>query len=197
LNFFKRFRKKTSYHINDYTIDSGSLFSLSSAQITLETKLNLKSTGKAAIGLKNVSGRMFAEMVEEIRVFLDVSKTDSDISYRVINDAYDYLWIVIQSGKVEDIISSISAVGQTVHDRGFSNQLFVAIFQFRNYNNNNNKNDHYLVYNFASNKFYPFVPVSKNERDNEIEREIFETIVNEMPIERDDSLWYPIWNLTL
>ena len=197
MNFFKRFRKKTSYHINDYTIDSGSLFSLSSAQITLETKLNLKSTGKAAIGLKNVSGRMFAEMVEEIRVFLDVSKTDSDISYRVINDAYDYLWIVIQSGKVEDIISSISAVGQTVHDRGFSNQLFVAIFQFRNYNNNNNKNDHYLVYNFASNKFYPFVPVSKNERDNEIEREIFETIVNEMPIERDDSLWYPIWNLTL
>jgi chlorite dismutase len=156
----------------------------------------LKSTGKAAIGLKNVSGRMFAEMVEEIRSFLNVSKTDSDISYRVINDAYDYLWIVIQSGKVEDIISSISAVGQTVHDRGFSNQLFVAIFQFRNYNNNN-KNDHYLVYNFASNKFYPFVPVSKNERDNEIEREIFETIVNEMPIERDDSLWYPIWNLTL
>ena len=196
MNFFRRYRKKTSYHINDYTIDSGSLFSLSSAQITLETKLNLKSTGKAAIGLKNVSGRVFAETVEEIRSFLDVSKTDSDISYRVINDAYDYLWIVIQSGKVEDIISSISAVGQTVHDRGFSNQLFVAIFQFRNYNNNN-KNDHYLVYNFASNKFYPFVPVSKNERDNEIEREIFETIVNEMPIERDDSLWYPIWNLKL
>ena len=196
MNFFKRIRKNTSYHVNDYTIDSGSLFSLSSAQITLEIKLNLKSTGKAAIGLKNVSGRMFAEMVEEIRNFLDVSKTESDLSYRVINDAYDYLWIVIQSGKVEDIISSISAVGQTVHERGFSNQLFVAIFQFRNYNNNN-KNDHYLVYNFASNKFYPFVPVSKNERDNEIEREIFETIVNEMPFERDDSLWYPIWNLTL
>jgi len=195
LNFFRRIRKKASYHINDYTIDSGSLFSLSSAQITLEIKLNLKSTGKAAIGLKNVSGRMFAEMVEEIRNFLDVSKTDSDLSYRVINDAYDYLWIVIQSGKVEDIISGISAVGQTVQDRGFSNQLFVAIFQFRNYNNN--KNDHYLVYNFASNKFYPFVPVSKNERDNEIEREIFETIVNEMPFETDDSLWYPIWNLAL
>ena len=166
MNFFKRIRKNTSYHVNDYTIDSGSLFSLSSAQITLETKLNLKSTGKAAICLKNVSGRIFAETVEETKNFLDVSKSDSDLSYRVINDAYDYLWIVIQSGKVEDIISGISAVGQTVHERGFSNQLFVAIFQFRNYNNN--KNDHYLVYNFASNKFYPFVPVSKNERDNEI-----------------------------
>jgi hypothetical protein len=155
----------------------------------------LKSTGKAAIGLKNVSGRMFAETVEETKNFLDVSKTDSDLSYRVINDAYDYLWIVLQSGKIENIISSISAVGQTVHDRSFSNQLFVAIFQFRNYNNN--KNDHYLVYNYASNKFYPFVPVSKNERDNKIESEIMETIGNEIPFERDNSLWYPIWNLTL
>jgi hypothetical protein len=195
LNFFKRIRKNTSYHIDDYTIDSGSLFSLSSAQITLETKLNLKSTGKAAIGLKNVSGRLFAETVEETKNFLDVSKTDSDLSYRVINDAYDYLWIVLQSGKIENIISSISAVGQTVHDRSFSNQLFVAIFQFRNYNNN--KNDHYLVYNYASNKFYPFVPVSKNERDNKIESEIMETIGNEIPFERDILLWYPIWNLTL
>jgi hypothetical protein len=195
LNFFKRIRKNTSYHIDDYTIDSGSLFSLSSAQITLETKLNLKSTGRAAIGLKNVSGRLFAETVEETKNFLDVSKTDSDLSYRVINDAYDYLWIVLQSGKIENIISSISAVGQTVHDRSFSNQLFVAIFQFRNYNNN--KNDHYLVYNYASNKFYPFVPVSKNERDNKIESEIMETIGNEIPFERDNSLWYPIWNLTL
>ncbi len=73
--------------------------------------------------------------------------------------------------------------------------MLMIIYGYRNYNNN--KNDHYLVYNFASNKFYPFVPVSKNERDNEIEREIFETILNEMPFERDDSLWYPIWNLTL
>ena len=192
MNFFRRLGNKNYHNTNGHKTDSDALFSLCSAQIT---KLNLKSTGKAAIGLKNVSGRIFAETVEETKNFLDVSKSDSDLSYRVINDAYDYLWIVIQSGKVEDIISGISAVGQTVHDRGFSNQLFVAIFQFRNYNNN--KNDHYLVYNFASNKFYPFVPVSKNERDNEIEREIFETIVNEMPFERDDSLWYPIWNLTL
>jgi hypothetical protein len=47
------------------------------------------------------------------------------------------------------------------------------------------------------NKFYPFVPVNKNERDNEIEREIMLTIVAEMPFEKDVSLWYPIWDLPL
>jgi hypothetical protein len=195
LNFFKRLIEGNSYHVNDYTVDSGSLFSLTSAQITLETNLNLKSTGKAAIGLKNVSGRLFAETVEEIKNFLDVSKRESDLYYREISDSYDYMWIVFQSANVEDIISCISAAGEIVHDRGFSKQLFVAMFQFRNYNSE--KTDHYLVYNYATNKFYPFVPLSKNERDNKIENKIMETIINEMPFERDESLWYPIWNLTL
>ncbi|HEU4823282.1 MAG TPA: hypothetical protein VFS97_07650, partial [Nitrososphaeraceae archaeon] len=98
----------------------------------------------------------------------------------------------LQCEKIEDIISGISAVGQIVHDRNFSKQLFAALFQFSNANNRSN--NRYLIYSFALNKFYPFVPVNKNERDSEIEREIMKTIVDEMPFEKDVSLWYPIWD---
>jgi hypothetical protein len=192
LNLFRIFRKKGNYRTNKHQIDSDALFSLSSANITLETKLNLRNTGKAAIGLKSVSGRLFAETIEEIKHFLDVSKTESDLSYKVINDSYGYLWIILQCGKIEDIISGISAIGQIVQDRDFSKQLFAALFEFSN--DNNRKSNRYLVYSFALNKFYPFVPVNKNERDNEIEREIMKTIVDEMPFEKDVSLWYPIWD---
>jgi hypothetical protein len=192
LNLFRILRKKGNYRTNKNQIDSYALFSLSSAHVTLETKLNLRSTGKAAIGLKSVSGRLFAETIEEIKHFLDVSKTESDLSYKMINDSYGYLWIILQCKKIEDIISGISAVGQIVHDRNFSKQLFAALFQFSNANNKSN--NRYLVYSFALNKFYPFVPVNKNERDNEIEREIMKTIVDEIPFEKDVSLWYPIWD---
>jgi hypothetical protein len=192
LNLFRILRKKGNYRTNKNQIDSDALFSLSSAHVTLETKLNLRSTGKAAIGLKSVSGRLFAETIEEIKHFLDVSKTESDLSYKMINDSYGYLWIILQCKKIEDIISGISAVGQIVHDRDFSKQLFAALFQFSN--SNNRSNNRYLIYSFALNKFYPFVPVNKNERDNEIEREIMKTIVDEMPFEKDVSLWYPIWD---
>ena len=58
-------------------------------------------------------------------------------------------------------------------------------------------NNRYLIYNYNLNKFYPFVPVNKNERDKEIEREIMVTIIAEMPFEKDASLWYPIWGLPL
>jgi hypothetical protein len=192
LNLFRILRKKGNYRTNKNQIDSDALFSLSSAHVTLETKLNLRSTGKAAIGLKSVSGRLFAETIEEIKHFLDVSKTESDLSYKMINDSYGYLWITLQCEKIEDIISGISAVEQIVHDRNFSKQLFAALFQFSNANNRSN--NRYLIYSFALNKFYPFVPVNKNERDNEIEREIMKTIVDEMPFEKDASLWYPIWD---
>ena len=192
MNLFRILRKKGNYRTNKNQIDSDALFSLSSAHVTLETKLNLRNTGKAAIGLKSVSGRLFAETIEEIKHFLDVSKTESDLSYKVINDSYGYLWIILQCVKIEDIISGISAVGQIVHDRNFSKQLFAALFQFSNANNRSNSR--YLIYSFALNKFYPFVPVNKNERDNEIEREIMETIVDEVPFEKDVSLWYPIWD---
>lgn len=192
MNLFRILRKKGNYRTNKNQIDSDALFSLSSAHVTLETKLNLRSTGKAAISLKSVSGRLFAETIEEIKNFLDVSKTESDLSYKMINDSYGYLWIILQCKKIEDIISGISAVGQIVHDRNFSKQLFAALFQFSNANNRSN--NRYLVYSFALNKFYPFVPVNKNERDNEIEREIMKTIVDEMPFEKDVSLWYPIWD---
>ena len=194
MNFFKRLGN-TNSHTKNYQQDSEALFTLSSGQVSLETKLNLKSTGKAAISLKSVSGRFFAETMSEVQNFLDVSKTDSDLSYQIANDSYGYLWIILQSSEIEDIISAISAVGQTINDRGFSKQLFAAVFQFSN--NNNKTNNRYLIYNYNLNKFYPFVPVNKNERDNEIEREIMLTIVAEMPFEKDASLWYPIWDLPL
>jgi hypothetical protein len=193
MNFLKRLGN-TNYHAKNHQLDSEALFTLSSGQISLESKLNLKSTGKAAISLKSVSGRFFTETMSEVKNFLDVSKTDSDLSYQVANDSYGYLWIILQSSEIEDNISAISAVGQTINDRGFSKQLFAAVFQF---SNNNKTNNRYLIYNYNLNKFYPFVPVNKNERDNEIEREIMLTIVSEMPFEKDASLWYPIWDLPL
>jgi hypothetical protein len=195
MNFLKRLGN-TNSHAKNYQQDSEALFTLSSGQISLESKLNLKCTGKAAISLKSVSGRFFAETMSEVQNFLDVSKTDSDLSYQVANDSYGYLWIILQSSEIEDIISAISAVGQTINDRGFSKQLFAAVFQFSN-NNNNKTNNRYLIYNYNLNKFYPFVPVNRNERDKEIEREIMVTIIDEMPIEKDASLWYPIWGLPL
>ena len=67
----------------------------------------------------------FAEMKDEIQRFLDISKTDFELAYRIITDSYGYLWIILEGKTMEGILAGISAIGDTIEERGFSNQLLV------------------------------------------------------------------------
>ncbi len=117
---------------------------------------------------------------------------------------------------------AINAIGDTIHERGYSRQLLAAIFEFTSgYNvggdgpgmdnvntavNDNNENQ-FLIYNYKIDKFYPFVPLlstadiegnglrNKRKRNYEQELKIMEQIKDELPLEKEVKLWYPIWNM--
>jgi len=75
---------------------------------------------------------------------------------------------------IEDIAVAINAIGDTIHERGYSRQLLASIFEFTSgYNvdgdrpgmdnvntavNDNNKNQ-FPIYNYKIDKFYQFVPL--------------------------------------
>jgi hypothetical protein len=201
LNFFRRFKKHA------FKANSDSIFSLSSAYITLEIKLGLKNTGRSAMSIKAVDGMYFSVMREDIQHFLDASKTEFNLRYRTVIDSYGYLWVIIEAKRMEDILAGITAIGDTVYEKGFSDKLLAAIFQFsnnnienNNNNNNNNKNDNsiqYLIYNYKRNNFYPFIPMGQKNRDTEQEMKILSVLGQEMPFEKDMSFWYPMWDLPL
>jgi hypothetical protein len=191
LRFFGKFIKKK---YNSKT-DSDVLFSLSSAYLTIESKMGLKNSGRCALSLKNISGMYFNEMKDDIKRFLDISKTDFELTYRTVTDSYGYLWVILEGKRMEDLLAGISAVGDTVDEKGFSNQLLAAIFEFTD---NRNRKE-YLIYNYKRNRFYPFVPLDngKKSRNTEEEMKIMATIGDEVPLERDMTLWYPLWDLPL
>jgi hypothetical protein len=191
LRFFGKFIKKK---YNSKT-DSDVLFSLSSAYLTIESKMGLKNSGRGALSLKSISGMYFNEMKDDIKRFLDISKTDFELTYRTVTDSYGYLWVILEGKRMEDLLAGISAVGDTVDEKGFSNQLLAAIFEFTD---NRNRKE-YLVYNYKRNRFYPFVPLDngKKSRNTEEEMKIMATIGDEVPLERDMTLWYPLWDLPL
>lgn len=196
MSFFRKIRK--SINNNKAKTDSDAIFSLSSAYITLETKLGLKNTGRCAVSLKGVSGMYFSEMKDDIQRFLDASKAEFELSYNIITDSYGYLWVILQGKSMEDILAQIIAIGDTIQEKGFSSQLLAAIFEFSDEGKNNNNNRHqYLIYNYKCNKFYPFVPVIKETRNTEEEMKIMAEIGDEVPFERDMTLWYPLWDLPL
>jgi len=204
LSFFRKIRKSIyDGKSKESKIDSEAIFSLSSATITLETKQGLKTTGRCALAVKSTSGLYFNEMKDEIQRFLAISKPDLQIDYRTVVDSYGYLWFILAGRTIEDALAAITAVVDTIQEKGFSSQILASIFEFRqvseldsNSEKNNNSAMRYLVYNYKLNKFYPFVPFSgEKSRDIENEMRIMATLQKEIPFEKDMGMWYPLWDL--
>jgi len=193
LNFF--FRRSKKNPLNSKT-NSDAIFSLSSAYITLETKLGLKNTGRSAVSMKVVDGMYFSDMKEDIQRFLDASKTDFDLRYRTLTDSYGYLWVIIEGKHMEDILAGVTAVGDMVEEKGFSDKLLAAIFEFSS-NIENNNSIQYLIYNYKRNNFYPFIPTGQKNRDTEQEMKIISAVGQEVKFEKDMAFWYPMWDLPL
>jgi hypothetical protein len=200
---FDRIKDRVARWANDESRvnDSDLIFSLSSSHITLDTKIGLVTTGRCALVIKTNSGQFFREMEQEVERFLDAMEREEssviDLRHDTITDYDGYLWVVLYGKRIEDLLVGLTAVGDLVIDRGFSNQMLAAVFQF--YDERDNNQSSFLVYDYKWNKFYPFVPVSheRRTRDTAEEMRIMETMVDEMPFEKDKDLWHPLWNLPL
>jgi hypothetical protein len=97
---------------------------------------------------------------------------------------------------MEDILAGVTAVGDTVEEKGFSDKLLAAIFEFRS-NMDNNDSIQYLIYNYRRNNFYPFIPTGQKNRDTEQEMKILSAVEQEVHFEKDMAFWYPMWDLPL
>lgn len=200
---FDRIKNRMSRWSNDESRvnDSDLIFSLSSSHITLDRKVGLVTTGRCVLVIKTNSGQYFREMEQEVKRFLDALETEDssaiDLRYDTITDYNGYLWIVLYGKRIEDLLAGLTAVGDLVMERGFSDQILAAVFQF--YNERDNNQSSFLVYDYKRNKFYPFVPLShkRKTRNAMEEMRIMEIMADEMPFEKDKDLWYPFWNLPL
>jgi hypothetical protein len=197
VSFFKRIRDNINNRKRLPKADSEILFSISSAHITLKVKLGLKVTGRCALTFKTASGTFFYEMEEDIRRFLGSLHPEFEITWRTVTDSYGYIWIVLEGKRIEDLLAGLTAVGDIVEERGFSDQLLAAVFEFSSERGEGDARYQYLVYNYRRNNFFPFVPTGQKTRDTEQELKLMATIAEEVPFEKDMSLWYPLWNLPL
>ncbi|HKG40970.1 MAG TPA: hypothetical protein VKA98_02430 [Nitrososphaeraceae archaeon] len=199
MNFFRKFIKNA--HRKKLQTDSDAIFSLSSTYISLQTKLGLKSTGRCAICVEKVSGSHFGQLKQYIDSFLDSIKANFELSYSTLIDKSDYLWIIIDAKRIEDIVACVTAVGEIIEERGFSGQLLSAVIEFSD-DDDGIENPYYLIYNYKLDSFYPFVPtnttINQRRRNNQAEMKIMAAVTDDkLPFEKDMTHWYPIWDLPL
>jgi hypothetical protein len=171
---------------------------LSSAHITLKVKIGLNVSGRCALTFKRVSGTFFYEMEQDIKRFLSNLQPDFDLTWRTTTDPYGYIWIIFQGKRMEDLLAGLTTVGDIVEERGFSDHLLAAVFEFSSEREERTTTGpKYLVYNYKRNNFFPFVPTGHKTRDTEQEMKLMATIAEEVPFEKDMTLWYPLWDLPL
>ena len=167
------------------------LFALSTAQVTLEVELGLRSTGAAAVCFKRLSAGEFMRAQRELAELLDVTAHDSGSQIEHSTDELGFEWVVVRDPHVEDLVTTVHLVSSDLVARGFGPQLLAAMFRFET-----RREDApvYLLYAYKRGAFYPFVPTGKDSRDNARELELKAKLEGELPIEQDLTRWFGMYD---
>jgi len=166
------------------------LFALTTAAVTLDVELGLKTAGVGGICFKPVSASEFTRVESDIEQLLDSVAAESGSKLLRRDDSFGYSWVVVQDADLEDQVTAAHAVAQGLEEQGFGEQLLAAVFKF-----DGAKHPVYLVYGYKRGAFWPFVPTGKDqERDNAEELELKAKLDGELPIEPDLSRWFGLFD---
>ena len=168
------------------------LFALSTARVTLEVELGLRSAGKAAVCFKPLSAGEFTRVENELDELLASVAESSGSRVRRSSDKYGFEWLVVEDPELEDLVTGIHLVASELQARGFGPQLLAAIFRFESAKNG--ATPVYWIYGFKRGAFWPFVPKGEGEeRDNSEELELKAKLEGELPIEQDLTRWLALY----
>jgi hypothetical protein len=167
------------------------LFAISTARITLETELGLKSTGAAGVCFKSLSAGEFVRAENDLQQLLDAVASESGSKVERKSDELGYEWLVVRDQDFEDLVTTVHLIASELQDRGFGGQLLAAVFPFEGKFKEGRAS---WIYGFKQGAFWPFVPTGKDqERDNAEEMELKAKLEPELPIEQDLTRWFGLF----
>jgi hypothetical protein len=169
------------------------LFALTTAAVTLETELNLRTAGAGAVCFKPLSAAEFERAQTDIDQLLDAVAADCGAKLERSEDSFGYQWIVVRDSELEDQVTAVHAVASGLEEKGFGPQLLAAVFRFEG-----GKHPVYFIYGYKRGAFWPFVPKGEGqERDNATELELKAKLEGELPIEKDLTRWFGVFDAPL
>ena len=169
------------------------LFALTTAAVTLQTELGLKTAGVGGVCFKPLSAGEFVRAESELQQLLESVAAESGSRIERRDDSFGFTWIVVRDPELEDQVTTVHAVAQGLEEQGFGPQLLAAVFRFEG-----GKHPVYFVYGYKRGAFWPFVPTGEDQgRDNAEELELKAKLEGELPIEQDLTRWFGVFDAPL
>ena len=170
------------------------LIGLSSAAITLQAELGLVPTGQAGIVIRPIDSEEYRRAEAELAGLLEIAGRETGARITSQSDGYGYRWVVIADDAIADLVSTAYSVSLELRDAGFADQVLAAAFGFADVGGRHL----YWLYNFKRASFYPFAPQADgSSRDTAHELQLAAALGRELPVEADQTRWYPMWGMPL
>lgn len=171
--------------------DLDQLFGLPSAAITLEAAAGFKPTGVGSVCFAAAEGGAFAQIQQDVQALLDADTGQGHSPIEPSRDSYGYTWLTSRHDPDDfvSLVNDIHAVNSALESTGFGPQLLCSLVNFTDAQHRRLA----LVYLFKRGSFYPFAPLPGEKRDNPLEIQIKAMLGNDLRLEQELTLWFPVW----
>jgi PspAB-like protein len=170
------------------------LFAMTTAQVALETELNLKHRGVAGIVFQPIATADFQSLLKDAEELLRGAAADTGTKVESADDEFGYRWVILRDSEFEDLVVSLNTVSTELQGGGYGDRLLACVFPFED----ESGKPVYFIYNFKRGAFYPFVPApGEKQRDTEGELRLQAQLLHELPFEKDRERWFPLWEIPL
>jgi hypothetical protein len=166
------------------------LFALTTAAVTLEVELGLKTAGSSAVVFKPLSAGEFVRADNEMAELLEAVAQSSGSKVERKTDDMGFEWLIVHDPDLEDLVTTAHLIGSELKARGFGPQLLAAVFPFKG-----GKHPVYWIYGYKRGAWWPFVPSGEGQqRDNATELELKAKLEQELPVEPDLTRWLALFD---
>jgi len=168
------------------------LFALATGALTLESELDLVSSGEAGLCFKAGSGESTLTTDADIEQLLNFDEAKNTVS--VSTDDLGFKWLVIKDPDLESLVTRIHSANTSMVENGLGPRLLCAVFGFVPKTPPGDGSLR-LVYLLKQGTFYPFAPTGHDQRDNELELRVRSFLEKDIPMEKDLGRWMALWDL--
>lgn len=171
------------------------LFAMSTAYVTVEAELGLRSRGVAGIVFQALATADFQSIVADMEEVVRGTGEDTGTEVETTDDAFGYRWMILRDSDFDDLVVGVNAVSSALDSGGYGERILCAVFAFEDAE----RRPAYWIYNYKRGAFYPFVPAPGGDqaRDNERELRLRAQVGSELPIESELERWFPLWGIPI